>query len=161
MASIRTAAWLAFLLPAGLLGGALISQYGFGLYPCEMCMWQRWPHLAAILLAAAALAFRKMSIALPLVVAAAFAILVSGLIGGFHAGVEYDWWEGLTSCSTNLPAGGDLLDSIMNAPLVRCDVAPWTLFGISLAGFNFLLSVGGATLILFMIATGRKDIDHG
>ena len=161
MASIRTATWLAFLLPAALLGGALISQYGFGLYPCEMCMWQRWPHLAAILLAAAALAFRKMSIALPLVVAAAFAILVSGLIGGFHAGVEYDLWEGLTSCSTNLPAGGDLLDSIMNAPLVRCDVAPWTLFGISLAGFNFLLSVGGATLILFMIATGRKDIDHG
>lgn len=161
MASIRTATWLAFLLPAALLGGALISQYGFGLYPCEMCMWQRWPHLAAILLAAAALAFRKMSIALPLVVAAAFAILISGLIGGFHAGVEYDWWEGLTSCSTNLPAGGDLLDSIMNAPLVRCDVAPWTLFGISLAGFNFLLSVGGATLILFMIATGRKDIDHG
>ncbi len=161
MASIRTAAWLAFLLPAGLLGGALISQYGFGLYPCEMCMWQRWPHLVAIILAAAALAFRKMSIALPLVVAAAFAILISGLIGGFHAGVEYDWWEGLTSCSTNLPAGGDMLDSIMNAPLVRCDVAPWTLFGISLAGFNFLLSVGGAVLILVMTATARKDSDHG
>ena len=161
MASIRTAAWLAFLLPAGLLGGALISQYGFGLYPCEMCMWQRWPHLVAIILAAAALAFRKMPIALPLVVAAAFAILISGLIGGFHAGVEYDWWEGFTSCSTNLPAGGDLLESIMNAPLVRCDVAPWTLFGISLAGFNFLLSVGGAVLILVMTATARKDSDHG
>jgi len=161
MASVRTAAWLAFLLPAALLGGALISQYGFGLYPCEMCMWQRWPHLVAILLAAAALAFRRISMAVPLVVAAAIAILISGLIGGFHAGVEYDWWEGLTSCSTNLPAGGDLLDSIMNAPLVRCDVAPWTLFGISLAGFNFLLSVSGAALILLMIATRRKDSDHG
>ena len=161
MASVRTAAWLAFLLPAALLGGALISQYGFGLYPCEMCMWQRWPHLVAILLAAAALAFRRISMAVPLIVAAAIAILISGLIGGFHAGVEYDWWEGLTSCSTNLPAGGDLLDSIMNAPLVRCDVAPWTLFGISLAGFNFLLSVSGAALILLMIATRRKDSDHG
>jgi|TARA_R110002020_G_scaffold21154_3_gene71796 disulfide bond formation protein DsbB len=161
MASVRTAAWLAFLLPAALLGGALISQYGFGLYPCEMCMWQRWPHLVAILLAAAALAFRRISMAVPLVVAAAIAILISGLIGGFHAGVEYDWWEGLTSCSTNLPAGGDLLDSIMNAPLVRCDVAPWTLFGISLAGFNFLLSVSGAALILLMIATRRKGSDHG
>jgi len=161
MASIRTATWLAFLLPAALLGGALISQYGFGLYPCEMCMWQRWPHLAAILLAAAALAVRKSSISLPLVVAAAFAILISGLIGGFHAGVEYGWWEGLTSCSTNLPTGGDMLESIMNAPLVRCDVAPWTLFGISLAGFNFLLSVGGAIFILFLVATGRKDFDHG
>ena len=161
MASVRTAAWLAFLLPAALLGGALISQYGFGLYPCEMCMWQRWPHLVAILLAAAALAFRRISMAVPLVVAAAIAILISGLIGGFHAGVEYDWWEGLTSCSTNLPAGGDLLDSIMNAPLVRCDVAPWTLFGISLAGFNFLLSVSGAALILLMIVTRRKGGDHG
>lgn len=161
MASVRTAAWLAFLLPAALLGGALISQYGFGLYPCEMCIWQRWPHLAAILLAAAALMVRAKGMATALVIAATMAILISGLIGGFHAGVEYDWWEGLTSCSTNLPAGGDLLDSIMNAPLVRCDVAPWTLFGISLAGFNFLLSVGGAVLILFMMAGGRKDLDHG
>tara|TARA_R110000824_G_scaffold387613_1_gene582966 strand:- start:905 stop:1384 length:480 start_codon:yes stop_codon:yes gene_type:complete len=159
MASIRTATWLAFLLPTALLGGALISQYGFGLYPCEMCMWQRWPHLVAIILAAVALALRAKS--LPLVVAATMAILTSGLIGGFHAGVEYGWWEGLTSCATNLPAGGDLLESIMNAPLVRCDVAPWTLFGISLAGFNFLLSVGGAVLILFTVATGRKDHDHG
>ena len=99
--------------------------------------------------------------AIPLILAATMAILISGLIGGFHAGVEYDWWEGLTSCATSLPAGGDLLDSIMNAPLVRCDVAPWTLFGISLAGFNFLLSVGGAVLILMLMATGRKDLDHG
>ncbi|AMO72978.1 disulfide bond formation protein B [Sphingorhabdus sp. M41] len=160
MATIRSANWLAFLLPTALLGGALISQYGFGLYPCEMCMWQRWPHLAAIVLALSALLLRARSAALPLVVAATMAILTSGLIGGFHAGVEYDWWEGLTSCATNIAAGGDMLDSIMNAPLVRCDVAPWTLFGISLAGFNFLLSVSGAILILMMIAKRRKDSDY-
>jgi len=161
MASLRTATWLAFLLPAALLSGALISQYGFGLYPCEMCMWQRWPHLAAIIFASLALLLRSRSWSMPLVVAAAMAILTSGLIGGFHAGVEYDWWEGFTSCSTTIPAGADILDSIMNAPLVRCDVAPWTLFGISLAGFNFFLSVGGAMLILLMLATGRKEIGHG
>lgn len=161
MASLRTATWLAFLLPAALLGGALISQYGFGLYPCEMCMWQRWPHLAATIFAALALLLRSRSWSMPLVIAAAMAILTSGLIGGFHAGVEYDWWEGFTSCSTTIPAGVDILDSIMNAPLVRCDVAPWTLFGISLAGFNFFLSVGGAILILLMVATGRKEVGHG
>tara|TARA_R110000824_G_scaffold2274_4_gene10654 strand:+ start:3491 stop:3976 length:486 start_codon:yes stop_codon:yes gene_type:complete len=160
MASIRKANWLAFLLPTALLGGALISQYGFGLYPCEMCMWQRWPHLAAIVLALSALLFRSRNAVLPLVVAATMAILISGLIGGFHAGVEYDWWEGLTSCATNLASGGDMLDSIMNAPLVRCDVAPWTLFGISLAGFNFLFSVSGAILILMMIGKGRKEKDY-
>tara|TARA_R110001606_G_scaffold178424_3_gene325024 strand:- start:1161 stop:1646 length:486 start_codon:yes stop_codon:yes gene_type:complete len=160
MASIRKANWLAFLLPTALLGGALISQYGFGLYPCEMCMWQRWPHLAAIVLALSALLFRSRNAALPLVVAATMAILISGLIGGFHAGVEYDWWEGLTSCATNLASGGDMLDSIMNAPLVRCDVAPWTLLGISLAGFNFLFSVSGGILILMMIGKGRKEKDY-
>lgn len=160
MAYIRKANWLAFLLPSGLLGGALISQYGFDLYPCEMCMWQRWPHLAAIILALPGPMLRPESRATPFVVAAALAILTSGLIGGFHAGVEYGWWEGLTSCATKIPAGGDMLDSIMNAPLVRCDVAPWTLFGISLAGYNFLLSVSGAILILIMVMMGRKDSEH-
>lgn len=160
MASVRKANWLAFLLPAALLGGALISQYGFGLYPCEMCMWQRWPHLAAIILALPALMLGLKPLSRLLVFAAALAILVSGLIGGFHAGVEYGWWEGLTSCATSIPAGGDILDSIMNAPLVRCDVAPWSLFGISLAGYNFLLSVGGAILILVMLATGRRESDY-
>ena len=160
MASVRKANWLAFLLPAGLLGGALISQYGLGLYPCEMCMWQRWPHLAAIILALPALMLGLKPLSRLLVFAAALAILVSGLIGGFHAGVEYGWWEGLTSCATSIPAGGDILDSIMNAPLVRCDVAPWSLFGISLAGYNFLLSVGGAILILVMLVTGRRESDY-
>jgi disulfide bond formation protein DsbB len=161
MASIRSASWLAFSLPAGLLGGALISQYGFGLYPCEMCLWQRWPHLAAIVLALMALLSRAKGWSGTLVVAAAVAIMISGLIGGFHAGVEYGWWEGLTSCASSVPAGGDILDSIMNAPLVRCDVAAWTLFGISLAGYNFLLSVSGAMFILFLVATGRKSGNHG
>ena len=161
MTPIRSACWLALLLPVSLLGGALISQYGFGLYPCEMCMWQRWPHYAAIFLALIALLFRSNSRSMPLVAAAAMAILISGLIGGFHAGVEYGWWEGLTSCATNIPAGGNMLDSIMNAPLVRCDVAPWSLFGISLAGYNFLLSVGGAILILVLAAKGRRSANNG
>ncbi|MEO0439344.1 MAG: disulfide bond formation protein B [Pseudomonadota bacterium] len=153
MGSERIAGWLAFLVPAGLLGGALISQYGFGLYPCEMCIWQRWPHLAAILFAIPALFRPDKGGSGLLIAAAALAILASGLIGAFHAGVEYGWWEGLTSCATT---GAVSLDSIMDAPLVRCDVAPWSLFGISLAGYNFLLSAGGAILILVLLAKGRK-----
>ena len=123
--------WLALLLPVGLLGGAYISQYVFGLYPCEMCWWQRYPHMVAI-------------------VVAAFAVLISGLIGAFHAGVEYGWWEGFTSCTSQTSLGNDPLAAIMNAPVIRCDVAPWTLFGISLAGFNFLFSTIGALAILVM-----------
>jgi disulfide bond formation protein DsbB len=157
----RAALWLSLIIPGALLGGALISQYVFGLYPCEMCMWQRWPHWAAFFLGLGAIILRNNKWSGVLIVIAALAIATSGLIGGFHAGVEYGWWEGITSCATNLPAGGDMLDSIMNAPLVRCDVAPWTLFGISLAGYNFLLSVGGAMLILILMAKGRKDLQHG
>lgn len=139
---------LALVVPAALLGGAYISQYGFGLHPCEMCWWQRYPHFAALVLAA--LAFVRPSRAL--VALAALALLTSGLIGAFHAGVEYGWWEGLTACSTNPAAsGGNALDAIMNAPIVRCDVAPWSLFGISLAGYNFLISTAAALGIFALL----------
>ena len=152
-----SAYWLALFIPLGLLGGALISEYGFGLYPCEMCIWQRWPHLIAIILAVGGLILKNRSRSWLLVLGAALAILVSGLIGGFHAGVEYGWWEGVTSCATAIEPGADMLDSIMNAPLVRCDVAPWSLLGISLAGYNFLLSVGGAITIFGLLLKNREQ----
>ena len=144
---------LALGVPAALLGGAYISQYVFGLFPCEMCWWQRYPHFAALVLALAAFVAKPQ--ARSLVGLAALAILLSGLIGGFHAGVEYGWWEGITSCASNAEKGGDPLAAILAAPLVRCDVAPWSLFGISLAGWNFLFSTGGAMAVCAML---RKDI---
>jgi len=144
---------LALAVPALLLGGAYVSQYGFGLYPCEMCWWQRWPHFAALALAVLGFALKPARWPLCL---AGLAILASGLIGAFHAGVEYGWWQGLTACTSNpLASGGDPLDAIMNAPIIRCDVAPWSLLGISLAGWNFLFSTGGALAIFAMLA--RKD----
>lgn len=149
----RLAQRLALGVPALLLAGAYISQYGFGLYPCEMCWWQRWPHFAALALAllSTLAAPKRLWIAL-----AALAILVSGAIGAFHAGVEYGWWEGVTACAvTSQAGGGDPLQAIMNAPMVRCDRAPWTLLGISLAGFNFLFSTIGGLAILRLLAKGR------
>ena len=150
----RLAQRLALGLPALLLGGAYLSQYGFGLYPCEMCWWQRWPHFVAVALALLS------TVAAPkrlLVALAAVAVIVSGLIGGFHAGVEYGWWEGVTGCATTVgSAGGSALDNILAAPLVRCDVAPWDLFGISLAGWNFLFStLGGLAILGFLGKDGR------
>ncbi len=147
--------WLALLLPVALLGGAYISQYVFGLYPCEMCWWQRYPHMVAIVLALLAFALRQGSSGALLVRLAAFAVLISGLIGAFHAGVEYGWWEGFTSCTSQTSLGNDPLAAIMNAPVIRCDFATWTLFGISLAGFNFLISTAGALVIL--VLSGRTS----
>lgn len=143
------AALLALLTPLALLGGAYVSQYGFGLYPCEMCWWQRYAHFAALALAVLALLMRGNR---ALVMLAALAIGVSAAIGLFHAGVEYEWWKGFTACTANpVAGGGNPLGAIMNAPMVRCDVAPWTLFGISLAGFNFLFSGVGAAAILWLL----------
>lgn len=142
---------VALAAPLLLYGGALVSQYGFGLHPCEMCYWQRWPHQAAIVLALLALILRKNDGAMRAVtLLAALAIAISGGIGVFHAGVEYGWWEGLTTCATS--GGGPVsLDDIMNAPLIRCDTAQWSLFGVSLAGFNAIFSLGAATLVLTLL----------
>jgi disulfide bond formation protein DsbB len=142
---LRQARLLALILPAGLLGGALLSQYVGGLYPCEMCYWQRWPHGAAILLALGAL-FSPIGAprTRPLVLLAALAIAVSGAIGLFHAGVELDWWEGITTCTAT---GAATLEDILNVPLVRCDQVQWSFLGISMAGWNAIVSLGGAALI--------------
>lgn len=138
---------IALLLPLALMAGALGSQYIGGLYPCEMCHWQRWPHYAAIVLAALAFLPMASGAQRALVMLAGIAIGVSGAIGVFHAGVEYGWWEGLTSCSI-VGTGGTGLSDIMSAPLIRCDQVQWSLFGISLAGFNALFSLTGAIAIL-------------
>ena len=143
MTGLQKARALAVAIPGGLLAGAYISQYGFGLYPCEMCLWQRWPHFAALALAAISFVLPPQRL---WVFLAGLAILTSGLIGGFHAGVEYHWWEGITGCTSDVGAI-DVMD-INAAPIIRCDVAPWSLFGISLAGWNFLISViGGGTVM--------------
>ena len=145
--SRRLAYWLALLAPAVLLGGALVAQYGFGLPPCEMCWWQRYPHIAALVLALSGWATRRD----PLIALAGVAILISGLLGGFHAGVEYGWWQGPSHC-TGIALGDDPLAAIMNAPVVRCDVPAWTLGGISLAGFNFLFSAVAGVLVLLPLS---------
>lgn len=148
-ASDKLAQRLALGVPALLLAGAFVSEHLFGLYPCEMCWWQRWPHFTAIALALASTvaAPRRLWIAL-----AALAVLTSGLIGAYHAGVEYGWWEGLTACANTAGSeGGDPLQAILDAPLVRCDQAPWSLAGISLAGWNFLISTASALAILVLL----------
>lgn len=144
---------LALLLPAGLLAGAWGSQLIGGLFPCEMCHWQRWPHYAALLPALGAF-FVPLTFRRPFVWLAAILIAVSGAIGVFHAGVEYHWWQGLTQCTST---GGTVsINDIMNAPLIRCDVPQWTLAGISLAGFNAIFSLGGALVIAFLLARSGK-----
>ena len=150
---------IALLLPVALLGGALGSQYLGGLHPCEMCYWQRWPHAAAIVLAALAFtAPAESGRSRTLTLLAALAIAISGVIGVYHAGVEAKIFEGFTTC-TALAKGltpEEMLKAITRAPLVRCDEVQFRFLGISMAGWNAILSLGGAFAILLLSLRGQK-----
>lgn len=159
MTRLDQARALSLLVPAGLLAGALGSQYLGGLYPCEMCHWQRWPHYAALGFASLAFALRGgPDRGRPFIWLAALAILASGLIGTYHAGVETGLFEGLTQCSTS--GGGssaDILRDIMARPVIRCDEVQWSFLGISMAGWNAVLSSLSALVILWLSLTRPRS----
>ena len=150
MQSRQYANALVLLGSSALLGGALLFQHVGGLAPCEMCLWQRWPHLVAILLGLLAWALRSNRVVVSL---AALATLASGAIGFFHMGVEYHWWTGPTACSASLATGStaDIMAQIMATPMVRCDAAAWSLGGLSMAGWNGVLSFGIAGVALWLL----------
>lgn len=134
------------LLAAGgslaLLLGAFGFQYLGGLAPCKLCLWQRWPHGAAILIGALALAIRGP--ALPIL--GGLAALSTAGIGAYHTGVERKWWAGPSSCTGDGGAlsglsGGDLLNFDAQTNIVMCDVVPWELFGLSMASYNAIFSL--------------------
>jgi disulfide bond formation protein DsbB len=144
---------LAILVPAALLAGAWGSEIWGGLYPCEMCWWQRYAHLAALGAALLALLLSRLpDRGRSFVWLAALGIFGSGAIGAYHAGVEAKVFEGFTQC-TSMAAGGtteDLLRSIMDAPLTRCDQVQFEFLGISMAGWNAIISVVFALVILWL-----------
>ncbi len=122
-----------------LLGGAYAFQHIGGMPPCAMCLWQRWPHAAAIAIGIIGLATGRRELAILGMLAA----LTTAGIGIYHAGVEQMWWEGPTTCTSGSITGlstDDLLAQIMAAPVVRCDEIAWSLFGISMAAWNAILS---------------------
>ena len=145
-------AMLAGAVGLALLVGAWSFQYLGGLVPCEMCIWQRWPHAAAIWLGLGGGALVSMRVLPPsaakaLAWAAIAAIAISGAIGIFHAGVEWKFWEGPPACTGTgyVPGQSD------DFKVVRCDEAQWRLLGISLAGYNAIFSLAAAALLARMV----------
>lgn len=151
--SLDQARLLALLVPAALLAGALGSQYLGGLYPCEMCHWQRWGHYAAVALALGSFALRSApDRGRSFVWLAALGILASGAIGAYHAGVEAGVFEGFTQCTAMVASGSsaDILKDIMQTPLIRCDQVQWSWLGVSMAGWNAIISLSSALVILWL-----------
>jgi disulfide bond formation protein DsbB len=135
-----TLGFLAAMGSAALLGAALFFEMVMGMQPCQLCIWQRWPHAVAVVLGVAVWAWPLA----PVMVAGALASATSGGIAVYHTGVERGWFQGPSACSGDIDmtrlSAEELLDRILAAPVVRCDEVPWELLGLSMASWNALAS---------------------
>ncbi|WP_226893823.1 disulfide bond formation protein B [Nisaea sediminum] len=148
------------LFSATMLGGAFAFQYLGGLAPCVLCLYQRWPHAAAILfgLFALVLVARNPGASRWLTIFGGLALLTSAGIGLYHVGVEQLWWEGTAECgATGTPDSLEALkQQLMAQPVVRCTDIAWEMFGISMAGYNFLLSAAAGLLAIALSLPRRR-----
>lgn len=144
--SLRLASLMVLASSTAILLGAFAFQYIGGLQPCILCWWQRYPYMVTIVvgLIAAAIAPTRPTVARALLGFCAAAFMVGAGIAAFHVGVEQHWWQGTAECGANFgPAGSidELRRRLLAQDVVRCDAIAWSLFGISMAGYNFLLSL--------------------
>ena len=159
----RTIAALILAASLGALAGALVAEYVFELLPCPLCIYQRWPYVATALLAALAMAARGRWPAL-LVGLAGLVFAGESALAFYHVGVEQGWFEGLAACAGagETPATLEALRAQLmeGPPPPRCDVPAWTLFGVSMAGYNVFYAAvlagfsGAAAVIMAKRARG-------
>jgi disulfide bond formation protein DsbB len=155
----RPAVMAAILVAAGgaaTILGAYYFQYVMGLRPCPLCLEQRIAFYVSIPLAVAAAIAAGRGAPRGVVAAGlgviALAMLFNSGLALFHAGVEWKWWPGPQECSgplTDLSTGGDLLSSLTNLTIIRCDEAAWRFLGLSLAGYDVLISLALAAIAAF------------
>lgn len=153
MTKFRTSILIAAGGSAALLLAAFFFQYVLGLAPCKLCIWQRWPHAAAVAIGVAAVTLGHRTLAWLGAAAAA----LTGLFGIYHTGVEQKWWEGPSTCTssgmTDLSAD-ELFDKILNAPLIRCDEIAWSFLSLSMASWNAIVAFA---LALIWVRAARSD----
>ena len=135
---------LATVGSAALLAGAFAFQYLGDMAPCHLCLLQRYPHAAAVLIGVVALLLpRVLPRLLPL--AGAAATLTTAAYGAYHTGVERHWWPGPNTCtsggSISTMDAKDLTAQLLNTSLVQCDVVAWSMMGLSMASWNMVAAL--------------------
>src|SRR5262245_57201906 len=145
---VTAAAAAIAVIGAATILGAWFFQYGLGLKPCPLCLEQRYAYYFAIPLAVMVMlgdhAGAKRKVLIAALVAIALGMLWNSGLGVYHAGVEWKWWAGPQECSgalEGLGSAGSLADKLKSISVARCDDAAWRFLGISLAGYNALISL--------------------
>ena len=155
----RVFAGLALAASAAVLGTALLSQYWGGLAPCELCLMQRWPWSIAIVVSLVALLAGGRAAVPWIALALALVFVASAGFAFYHLGVEQRWFAGPTACTasqTGATSIDELRRQILATAPVRCDEVAWSLFGVSLAGWNLVASlVMAAFCVAAFLATRR------
>ncbi len=151
---LRARLVLVFVLALLIIGTALTSEYMGGLLPCALCLKQRVAYFVALpLLALAYLHAEKAPAAMRgLLHTIGIIFLANAGLAFYHAGIEYGFWLGPATCGGGGMQANDtnaLLEALKSSSMVRCDAPSFTLFGVSLAGYNLLASVGLAVLALY------------
>jgi disulfide bond formation protein DsbB len=157
--SIRAFAGFVLAASAAVLGTALLSQYWGGLAPCELCLLQRWPWAAAIVISLVALLAGRQP-GLPWLALVLGLVFTAGVVFAFyHVGVEQHWFAGPAACTANAGAAmtvEDMKRQILGTAPVLCDRPAWALFGISMAGFNLIASLVMAAIGFVVSARTRR-----
>ncbi|BAI73157.1 disulphide bond formation protein [Azospirillum sp. B510] len=161
----RIAAPLLALASAGVLLSALFFQFVLGYQPCVLCIMQRWPYVAVMALGLVTWLFRRWrGVGDALLVVSGLALLAGAGIAAYHVGVEQHWWAGTSSCGGSAPANSleALRAQVLAAPVTRCDEVAWSLFGISMAGYNVVISLALAAyaFIAARIAYTRTPVSR-
>ncbi len=158
-----TAAIAIALIAAATIAGAWFFQLALDIVPCPMCLEQRWAYYLIIPLAVLIAVLARMGAPRGVLLAGlaliALAALCNAGYGAYHAGVEWKFWQGPTSCTgaaLNLGGGGSLLDQLDKVKVVPCDVVQWRFLGISLAGYNALISLLMAALAMWGVVKAAK-----
>jgi disulfide bond formation protein DsbB len=145
------------------LAVAFASQYWGGLQPCVLCIYQRYPYgVAAALGVVGILVAGRPGWLRAVLLLAALAFFVDAGIAAYHVGVEQHWWQGTAECGNTLDLNlspEELKKQLLNQPVVRCDEVPWSLFGISMAGYNFLYAIAlGLVTLWYALRQRRKTL---
>jgi disulfide bond formation protein DsbB len=150
-------------IAAATLAGAWFFQLVLDIRPCPLCLEQRYAYYLAVplgaLLAWAAAKHAARGVLVAGLVLLALAALANAYLGAYHAGVEWGFWQGPTECSgpvLDLGRAGSLFDNLDKVKVIRCDEVQWRFLGVSLAGYNVLISLLMASLAAWGIARSKR-----